>query len=132
LRDIGREEKQRHQAGDCDARAAWKDVGQFWLQAVFSLTNAKSRAWRLNYVIPRRGVDEIQCGEHRSFTIPWAITLRCDFNASDLSCLARQSKDAPQARRLLALATIHDGGKRTEAARLGKVTLQIVRSNLYV
>jgi transposase len=42
-----------------------------------------------------------------SLIIPRAITLR-------------------QARRLLALAAIYDGGKRTEAARLGNVTLQIV------
>ena len=55
------------------------------------------------------------------------ITLRSDFNASDLRHLARRSKDAPQARRLLALAVIYGGGKRTEAARLGNVTLQIVR-----
>lgn len=56
-----------------------------------------------------------------------AITLRSDFTASDLRRLARLSKDAPQARRLLALAVIHDGDKRTDAARLGNVTLQIVR-----
>lgn len=59
--------------------------------------------------------------------MPRAITLRSDFNASDLRHLARRSKDAPQARRLLALAAIYGGGKRTEAARLGNVTLQIVR-----
>ena len=64
--------------------------------------------------------------------MPRAITLRSDFNASDLRRLARQSKDAPQARRLLALAAICGGGQRTEAARLGNVTLQIVRSNVYV
>ena len=61
-----------------------------------------------------------------------AISLRSDFTASDLRRLARLSRDAPQARRLLALAAIYDSGKRTEAARLGNVTLQIVRSNLYV
>ena len=59
--------------------------------------------------------------------MPRAITLRSDFTASDLRRLARLSKDAPQARRPLALAAIYDGGKRTEAARLGNVTLQIVR-----
>lgn len=36
-------------------------------------------------------------------------------------------KDGPQARRLLALAAIYDGGTRTEAAKIGGVTLQIVR-----
>jgi transposase len=40
---------------------------------------------------------------------------------------ARRSKDGPQARRLLALAAIYDGATRTEAARIGGVTLQIVR-----
>ena len=40
---------------------------------------------------------------------------------------ARNSKDAGQTRRLLALAGIYDGATRTEAARIGGVTLQIVR-----
>ncbi|MHC2419614.1 hypothetical protein ACVMB2_003524 [Sinorhizobium meliloti] len=44
-----------------------------------------------------------------------------------LRLLARQAKDANQARRLLALASIYDGGSRSDAARLGSVTLQIVR-----
>lgn len=56
-----------------------------------------------------------------------AIALRFDFNGVELRRLARRSKDANQARRLLALATIYDGGTRSEAARLGNVTLQIVR-----
>jgi transposase len=55
------------------------------------------------------------------------IPLRSDFNASELRALARKTKDGPQARRLLALAAIYDGGARTEAARIGGVTLQIVR-----
>jgi hypothetical protein len=61
-----------------------------------------------------------------------AIPLRFDFTAAELRRLARCSKDAGQARRLLALAAIHDGGTRSEAARLGNVTLQIVRSNMHV
>ena len=40
---------------------------------------------------------------------------------------AKRSKDGAQARRLLALAAIYDGGPRTEAARIGGVTVQIVR-----
>jgi len=56
-----------------------------------------------------------------------AIALRPDFSATELRRLARRSKDAAQARRLLALAAIYDGGTRSEAARLGNVTLQIVR-----
>jgi transposase len=59
--------------------------------------------------------------------MPRAITLRPDFRATELRRLARRSKDAAQARRLLALAAIYDGGTRSEAARLGNVTLQIVR-----
>jgi transposase len=55
------------------------------------------------------------------------IPLRRDFDASQLRGLARKTKDGPQARRLLALATIYDGGTRTEAAKIGGVGLQIVR-----
>ena len=44
-----------------------------------------------------------------------------------LRAIARKSKDGPQARRLLALAAIYEGATRTEAARIGGVTLQIVR-----
>ncbi|MBY3027467.1 helix-turn-helix domain-containing protein [Rhizobium leguminosarum] len=56
-----------------------------------------------------------------------AVSLREDFDAERLRRLARQTKDAAQARRLLALASIYDGGSRSDAARLGNVTLQIVR-----
>ena len=56
-----------------------------------------------------------------------AIELRGDFSGADLRRLARDSVDAKQVRRLLALAVILDGGRRTEAARLGGVGLQIVR-----
>ena len=59
--------------------------------------------------------------------MPNAIALRPDFDAPALRGLARRSKDAAQARRLLSLAVIYDGGSRTEAALLGNVTLQIVR-----
>jgi transposase len=54
------------------------------------------------------------------------IALRADFNAMHLRRLARESRDAKQARRLLALATIYSGGTRTQAAELGGVGLQIV------
>lgn len=49
-----------------------------------------------------------------------AIALRPDLGAPELRRLARQSKDAAQVRRLLALATIHDGGTRSVAARIGR------------
>jgi len=55
------------------------------------------------------------------------MPLRTDFDASGLRVLARNSKDAGQARRLLSLAAIYDGGRRHEAAKIGGVTLQIVR-----
>jgi transposase len=40
---------------------------------------------------------------------------------------AKRSKDGPQARRLLALAAIYQGAARSEAAKIGGVTLQIIR-----
>ena len=55
------------------------------------------------------------------------IPLRTDFDASALGWEGRRAKDAGQARRLLALAAVHDGATRTEAAKIGGVTLQIVR-----
>ena len=55
------------------------------------------------------------------------IPLRTDFDAFQLRAIARKAKDGPQARRLLALAAIYEGASRTEAARMGGVTLQIVR-----
>ena len=55
------------------------------------------------------------------------VALRTDFDSSDLRRLGRAARDAAQARRLLALAAIYDGGSRTEAAKIGSVTLQIVR-----
>jgi hypothetical protein len=56
-----------------------------------------------------------------------AISLRTDFDSSPSRAWAKKAKDGPQARRLLALAAIYDGATRTEAARIGDVTLQIVR-----
>ncbi len=55
------------------------------------------------------------------------ISLRDDFDGGTLRRLAKQSSDANRMRRSLALASIYDGGKRLEAARIGGVTLQIVR-----
>ena len=55
------------------------------------------------------------------------IALRTDFNAESCRLAARKAKDGPQARRLLALAAIYEGASRSEAARIGGVTLQIVR-----
>ena len=55
------------------------------------------------------------------------IALRPDFDAASVKRAARRSKDGAQTRRLLALAAIYEGSSRTEAARIGWVTLQIVR-----
>src|SRR5246127_4753239 len=56
-----------------------------------------------------------------------SIPLRADFDAQMVRAAAKRSKDGAQARRLLALAAIYDGSTRTEAAKIGGVTLQIVR-----
>ena len=61
------------------------------------------------------------------FSMAAAIELRGDFSGDELRRLARESRDAKQVRRLLALAVIREGGRRTEAARIGGVGLQIVR-----
>ena len=55
------------------------------------------------------------------------VVLRPDYDAVRLRQLARRSKDAPQTRRLLALAVIDEGGSRTQAAEIGGVGLQTVR-----
>ena len=48
------------------------------------------------------------------------IPLGEDFDAAQLRAAARHSKDAGQARRLLALAAIYEGANRTEAARIAE------------
>jgi hypothetical protein len=55
------------------------------------------------------------------------ISLRGDFNAAQLRALAKKTKDGPQARRLLALAVIYDGGTRSEAAKLGRDLVLVVQ-----
>ncbi len=56
-----------------------------------------------------------------------AIELRADFDGDALRRLAKRSRDGGQSRRLLALAEIYEGRRRSEAARLAGVGLQIVR-----
>ena len=58
------------------------------------------------------------------------VPLRSDFETDALRVIARKTKDGPQARRLLALAAIYDGATRAEAARIGGVTVQIVRDGV--
>lgn len=56
-----------------------------------------------------------------------SIELRSDFDGLRLRELAKRSRDGAQARRLLALAEIYDGRRRSDAARLAGVGLQIIR-----
>lgn len=55
------------------------------------------------------------------------IAPRTDYDAASVRHAVRYSKDGARTKRLLALAAIYDVASRTEAARLGGVTLQIVR-----
>ena len=63
----------------------------------------------------------------RGFAMGAAVRIRGDYEAGQLRELAKRSEDAAQTRRLLALATIYDGGARSEAAKIGGVGLQTVR-----
>lgn len=53
--------------------------------------------------------------------------IRSDFDAATLRLLARHSRDANQARRLLSLAAIYDGMSRKDAAILGGMDRQTLR-----
>lgn len=55
------------------------------------------------------------------------IALRTDFDGLTLRRPARKTRDANQRWRLLAVAEIYDGGRRSDAARIGGEALQIVR-----
>ena len=55
------------------------------------------------------------------------IPLRDDYTGDDLRGLARTTDNAKQARRLLALSLIYDGGARSEAADHAAVSIQPVR-----
>lgn len=55
------------------------------------------------------------------------LRLRDDLSSEQVRSSSRNTKDAGQVRRLLAIATILDGGSRSEAARIAGVTLQIIR-----
>jgi transposase len=56
-----------------------------------------------------------------------AVPLRDDFDGPALRALGKASKDANQTRRLLCLVVIYEGGRRSDAAALGSVGLQIIR-----
>ena len=56
-----------------------------------------------------------------------AVRLRQDFGADELRRVAAKAKDGGQIRRLLALAAVQDGMKRSEAARIGGMDRQTLR-----
>src|SRR5260370_41527338 len=85
------------------------------------VSNTKSLRARLAGDSPN-GANLIQGGERRRFAMP--IPLRGDFDAPRLRAIARGTKDAAQTRRLLALAAVYDGARRTAAAAIGGGTLQ--------
>src|SRR5258707_15280904 len=51
-----------------------------------------------------------------AFAMGQAIAVRTDYTATEVRLLAKQAKDAAQARRLLAIAAVLDGSSRAEAA----------------
>ena len=55
------------------------------------------------------------------------VPLRDDFDGGTVRAVAKTAKNGPQVRRLLALAAIHEGATRSAAARIGGVSLQILR-----
>jgi hypothetical protein len=69
----------------------------------------------------------IHLGERWRFAMSVPVALGTDFTGLQLRALAKQSKDAAFARRLLALAEIFDGGSRSDAARIGGIGLQTIR-----
>jgi transposase len=56
-----------------------------------------------------------------------AIGVRTDYTSSEVRRLAKWSKDAAQARRLLAIAAVLDGASREDAARSGGMDRQTLR-----
>jgi transposase len=56
-----------------------------------------------------------------------AVRLRDDFTAVDLRRLAKSRIDPRQIRRLLALAGVYDGMKRSDAAKIGGMDRQTLR-----
>ena len=55
------------------------------------------------------------------------LSLQTDYGADALRDLAKRCRDTRQARRLLSLAAVYDGMKRTEAARIGGMDRQTLR-----
>ena len=59
--------------------------------------------------------------------MPKTVALRDDSDTPKLRLLARRSRDVRQAGRLLALACVHDGMSRADAARAGGMDRQTLR-----
>ena len=56
-----------------------------------------------------------------------AIAVKTDYSSAEVRGLAKRTKDAAQARRLLAIAAILDGASREEAAKTGGMDRQTLR-----
>ena len=56
-----------------------------------------------------------------------AIAVKTDYSGAEVRHLAKRTKDAAQARRLLAVAAILDGASREEAAKTGGMDRQTLR-----
>jgi transposase len=56
-----------------------------------------------------------------------AIVVMSDYTSKEVRLFAKQSKDAGQARRLLAIAAVLDGASREEAAKIGGMDRQTLR-----
>lgn len=56
-----------------------------------------------------------------------AIAVRTDYSSAELRALAKQSKNAAQVRRLLAIAAVLGGASREEAAEIGGMDRQTLR-----
>jgi transposase len=56
-----------------------------------------------------------------------AVPIRSDYTSEQLRALAKRSRNAAQARRLLSVAAVIDGASRSEAAKIGGMDRQTLR-----
>jgi transposase len=61
------------------------------------------------------------------FAMGRAVAVRWDFTAEELRELAKRTRNAAQARRMLSIAAVLDGASRAEAARIGGMDRQTLR-----
>jgi transposase len=57
----------------------------------------------------------------------YSVAVQGDYTSAELRRLAKQCRDARQARRLLSIAAVVDGASRAEAARIGGMDRQTLR-----